>query len=93
MDAVKWVQEGRGEKNVYRMGRSGGTFQGVLSLPDDADQEGVVATSKNGVLRTPFSKEGCKMTESKALQVKEKQEMAADNQPREDRSGLGSQAR
>ena len=38
-----------GDQNYYRMERSYGAFQRVLSLPDDADQEGVAATFKNGV--------------------------------------------
>ena len=37
-------------KNYYRMERSYGAFQRLLSLPDDADQDGVAATFKNGVL-------------------------------------------
>lgn len=37
-------------KNYYRMERSYGSFQRVLSLPEDADQDGVTATFKKGVL-------------------------------------------
>ncbi len=39
------------DRNYYRMERSYGSFQRVLSLPEDADQEGVLATFKNGVLK------------------------------------------
>ena len=38
------------DKNYYRVERSFGSFQRVLSLPDDADQEGVKANFKRGVL-------------------------------------------
>lgn len=38
------------EKNYYRVERSYGSFQRVLSLPDDADQEKVKASFKKGVL-------------------------------------------
>ena len=46
------------EKNFYRMERTYGSFQRVLSLPEDVDQDGVTATMKKGVLtitmpRTP----------------------------------------
>lgn len=37
-------------KNYYRMERSYGSFQRMLSLPEDADQNDVTATFKNGVL-------------------------------------------
>ncbi len=38
-------------RNYYRMERCYGSFQRVLSLPEDADQEGVSATFKKGVLK------------------------------------------
>ena len=37
-------------KNFYRVERSYGSFRRVLSLPEDADQNGVSATFKKGVL-------------------------------------------
>ena len=37
-------------KHLYRMERSYGSFQRVLSLPDDADQDHIKATFKNGLL-------------------------------------------
>ena len=37
-------------KNYYRIERSYGSFQRVLSLPDDVDQDGIKATFKKGVL-------------------------------------------
>ena len=38
------------EKDYYRVERSYGSFQRVLSLPEDANQDEVKATFKNGVL-------------------------------------------
>ncbi|WP_310599820.1 Hsp20/alpha crystallin family protein [Desulfobulbus sp.] len=38
------------EKNYYRIERSYGSFQRVLSLPEDVDQEGIKAHFNNGVL-------------------------------------------
>jgi len=38
------------EKNYYRLERSYGSFQRVLSLPEDIDQDGVKASFKRGVL-------------------------------------------
>lgn len=38
------------EKDFYRVERSYGSFQRVLSLPEDADQNGVKATFRKGVL-------------------------------------------
>lgn len=38
------------DKHYYRVERSSGAFQRTLSLPDDADTEGMTATMKNGLL-------------------------------------------
>ncbi len=38
------------DKNFYRVERSYGSFQRVLSLPEDADQEHINASYKNGVI-------------------------------------------
>ena len=37
-------------KNYYRMERAYGSFQRVLSLPEDVDQERIRASFKNGIL-------------------------------------------
>lgn len=44
------------EKNFYRMERSYGAFQRILALPDDANQDEVQATFKNGVLTVSMPK-------------------------------------
>lgn len=38
------------DKNYYRMERSYGSFQRVLSLPEDAEQQGIGASHKEGIL-------------------------------------------
>jgi HSP20 family protein len=38
------------DKNYYRVEQSYGSFQRVLSLPGDVDQDGITANLKNGVL-------------------------------------------
>ncbi|SFG52745.1 Hsp20/alpha crystallin family protein [Neptunomonas qingdaonensis] len=38
------------DKHYYRVERSSGSFQRTLSLPDDADTEGMTATMRNGLL-------------------------------------------
>ena len=44
-------------QNYYRIERSYGSFQRVLALPDDADQNSVQATFKNGVLTVKINKQ------------------------------------
>lgn len=38
------------KKNYYRMERSYGSFQRVLNLPEDSEQEGIIAAYKQGIL-------------------------------------------
>jgi len=38
------------DKNYYRVERTYGSFQRVLSLPEDVDQDGITAKFNNGVL-------------------------------------------
>jgi len=38
------------DKDFYRVERAYGSFQRVLSLPEDVDQDGITAQVKNGVL-------------------------------------------
>jgi HSP20 family protein len=47
------------DKNYYRIERSYGSFQRVLSLPDDADQENIKATFKKGVLSIKMPEKMC----------------------------------
>ena len=57
------------EKNFYRMERSYGSFQRVLSLPEDADQEGVAATFKNGVLTVTMPRKAAPQAHVKQIDI------------------------
>jgi len=56
-------------KNYYRMERSYGSFQRVLSLPEDADQEGVSATFKNGVLTVSMPRKAAPQADVRHIQI------------------------
>lgn len=58
------------EKNYYRMERSYGSFQRVLSLPEDADQDGVKATFKKGVLTVTLPRKALPKSDVKQIEVK-----------------------
>jgi len=57
-------------KNYYRMERSYGSFQRVLSLPEDADQDGVKATFKKGVLNVTMPRRALPKSDVKQIEVK-----------------------
>lgn len=57
-------------KNYYRMERSYGSFQRVLSLPEDADQENVKATFKKGVLTVTMARKALPGSDVKRIEVK-----------------------
>ena len=58
------------EKNYYRMERSYGTFQRVLSLPEDADQEKIKANFKKGILTIKLPKKAMPESYVKRIEVK-----------------------
>lgn len=58
------------DKNYYRMERSFGSFQRVLSLPNDADQDGVQATFKKGVLTVTMPRKTSPRSDAKQIEVK-----------------------
>lgn len=58
------------DKNFYRVERSYGSFQRVLSLPEDADQESIKATFKNGVLLIRMGRKALPKTGVKQIEVK-----------------------
>ncbi len=57
------------EKNYYRMERSYGAFQRVLSLPQDADQDGVKAVFKKGVLTVTLPRKALPKSDVKQIEV------------------------
>lgn len=58
------------EKNYYRLERSYGSFQRVLSLPDDVDQDGVKANFKKGVLTITLPRKALPKPEAKRIEIK-----------------------
>jgi HSP20 family protein len=66
----KKQQKEEKEKNYYRMERSYGSFQRVLSLPEDADQEKINATYKNGIMEIAIPRKASQKTETKKIEIK-----------------------
>lgn len=57
-------------KDYYRMERSYGTFQRVLSLPDDVDQDRIKASFDNGVLTVTTPRKPLADRDIKQIEVK-----------------------
>ena len=57
------------EKNYYRIERSYGSFQRVLSLPDDVDQDSIKAAFKNGVLTVTMQRNALPAAEVKQVEI------------------------
>lgn len=57
------------DKDFYRMERSYGSFQRVLSLPEDADQDAVSATFKNGVLTVTMPRKEAPQAHVRQIEV------------------------
>jgi HSP20 family protein len=64
----KQVSEDK-DKNYYRLERSYGSFQRVLSLPEDADQNGVKARFSKGVLTVTFPRKSVPASQVKEIEV------------------------
>ncbi len=58
------------DKDFYRMERSYGSFQRVLSLPEDADQEHIKAVFKNGVMTITLPRKSLPQSEVRQIEVK-----------------------
>ena len=56
-------------KNYYRLERSYGSFQRVLSLPEDADQDGVKALFKKGILTVTIHRKVLPGSKVKQIQI------------------------
>lgn len=57
------------KQNYYRVERSYGSFQRVLALPDDADQNSVQAIFKNGVLTIKIKKHATSNSGMKKIEI------------------------
>jgi HSP20 family protein len=58
------------DKNYYRMERSYGSFQRVLSLPEDVEQDGIAAAYKHGILTITIPRKAGPKKESKHITIK-----------------------
>lgn len=58
------------EKDFYRVERSYGSFQRVLTLPEDADQDNIDAQFKNGVLTITLPKKAVEKADTKKIDIK-----------------------
>ncbi|MDD3813166.1 MAG: Hsp20/alpha crystallin family protein [Desulfocapsaceae bacterium] len=58
------------EKNYYRMERSYGSFQRILCLPDDADQDNVKASFAKGILTVTLPRKTAPKSDVKHIEIK-----------------------
>jgi HSP20 family protein len=57
-------------ENVYRIERSYGAFERVLTLPEDADAENIEAVFKNGVLSIHLPRKAASQSSGKVIEIK-----------------------
>ena len=65
----KQEQEAK-DRDHYRIERSYGSFQRVLSLPEDAEQSGIAAKFKNGVLTVKMPRKPEEKRDVKLIDIK-----------------------
>jgi HSP20 family protein len=58
------------EKNFHRVERSYGSFQRTFSLPEDANQENINASFKNGLLTITLQRKAISQTPAKRIEIK-----------------------
>lgn len=58
------------EKNYYRMERSYGSFQRVLCLPEDVDQDAVKASFAKGILTITLPRKAVPKSDVKHIEIK-----------------------
>lgn len=61
------------DKNFYRVERSYGSFQRVLSLPEDAEQDKIKATFKQGVLSLTIPRKAVLASKVKKIAIQSKE--------------------
>jgi HSP20 family protein len=57
------------ERHYYRLERSYGSFQRILSLPEDADQDNVTASFKKGILQVQIPRKSLPAPEVKQVDI------------------------
>lgn len=65
----KKLEKEEKEKNYYRIERSYGSFQRILSLPEDVDQDNIKASFKNGVLSITMPRKVVPAGEVKQVEI------------------------
>ncbi|MCB2215247.1 Hsp20/alpha crystallin family protein [Desulfofustis glycolicus] len=58
------------QKDFYRIERSYGSFRRVLTLPDDADRDGIKAGFRKGVLQLTIPKKAVSKADVKQIEVR-----------------------
>jgi len=58
------------KKSYYRLERFYGSFQRTLSLPEDADQDGIKATFKQGVLTVTLPRKALPKSDVRQIAIK-----------------------
>jgi len=58
------------DKDIYRVERSYGSFQRVVSLPDDANHENIDAQFKNGILTIRIPRKAVSKEKGKTIDIK-----------------------
>jgi HSP20 family protein len=58
------------DKDFYRIERSYGSFQRVLSLPEDADRDHISAVYKNGVMKITLPRKALPQIGAKQIEIK-----------------------
>ena len=58
------------EKSYYRQERFYGSFQRILSLPEDADQDNIKATFKQGVLKITMPRKALPKSDVRQIDIK-----------------------
>ena len=66
----KKLEKEEKERNYYRMERAYGSFQRMLSLPEDADREALKAAFKKGVLTVTMPRKALEHTNVKRIEVR-----------------------
>lgn len=57
------------EKDFYRIERSYGSFQRILDLPEDADEENITSSYKDGILSVTVPKKALPEKETKKIAI------------------------
>ncbi|MGM0394681.1 MAG: Hsp20/alpha crystallin family protein [Thermodesulfobacteriota bacterium] len=57
------------DRHYYRLERSYGSFQRILSLPEDADRENITASFKNGILQVHIPRKSLPAPDVRQIEI------------------------